>query len=67
MSRFDAARAWPVTVHGRDVALAEGYSLYELERVGLTEAGARALGLPVDTTRSTLVGSNILQLRQLLS
>lgn len=56
----------PVDLMGREVARASGYSLLELERVGIDREAARRLGIPVDTTRTTSVGCNIMQLRMLL-
>jgi ribosomal protein L13E len=38
----------PIIAMGKSVARAKGYSPLELERAGLTEAGAERLGIPVD-------------------
>jgi len=56
----------PVTVQGRHVARARGYSLLELERCGLTESDAGRLGIAIDRERSTAIGCNVMQLRHLL-
>jgi ribosomal protein L13E len=56
----------PITLVGRSVARARGYSMLELERAGITEAQARELGLAIDRERKSMVGSNVLQLRTLL-
>jgi len=47
-------------------ALAARYSLLELERASLTVEKGRALGIPIDTTRTSGVGANVMQLRQLM-
>ena len=52
----------PVVVRGLRLVRATGYSLIELERAGLTAGDASRLGLPVDRTRLTLLGCNVLQL-----
>jgi ribosomal protein L13E len=57
----------PRTAVGPEVTLANGYSLIELKRVGLTIERAREMGLPVDRTRWSAVGANIMQLRRLLA
>jgi len=57
----------PVTLAGKSVVRAKGYSLLELERAGLTEEDADRLGLPVDEDRKSMVGSNVMQLRRLQS
>ena len=71
MSRHNDAqvdpRAGPITLVGKSMVRAKGYSLLELERAGLTEEDALRLGLPVDPQRKTMVGSNVIQLRDLMS
>ena len=71
MSRQDDARgelcAGPVTLAGRSIVPATGYSRLELERAGLTEEYAGRLGLVVDAERKTMVGSNVMQLRRRVS
>jgi ribosomal protein L13E len=52
----------PVVVRGPKLVRATGYSLRELERAGLTAGDASRLGLPLDRTRLTLLGCNVLQL-----
>lgn len=49
--------------HGAEPRHATGYSAIELERAGLTVEKARELGLPVDPTRTTGVGANVMRLR----
>jgi ribosomal protein L13E len=58
-------RLEPRAISGREVALAEGYSLLELERAGVTEDQAIAAGLPIDRERNSALGSNIMQLEKL--
>jgi hypothetical protein len=58
----------PIDLVGRaELTLAKGYSPLELERAGLTIERARELGLPVDATRSTGIGANVMRLRAQLS
>lgn len=59
----------PIDHVGRraEAILAPGYSPLELERVGLDVEKARELGLPIDATRSSAVGANVLRLRRQLS
>jgi ribosomal protein L13E len=52
----------PIVPRGKTVMRASGYSLLELERAGLTEADAERLGIPVEWERSSMVGSNVMQL-----
>ena len=58
-------RLEPRSTSGREVAFAAGYSLLELERAGITEKHAVAAGLDVDRTRTSALGSNVLQLQKL--
>ena len=71
---IDALRRWfartdvrlePRSISGREVAFAEGYSLLELERAGLTEDQALAAGLTIDRNRTSALGSNVMQLEKL--
>jgi ribosomal protein L13E len=71
---IDALRHWfartevrlePRAISGREVAFAEGYSLLELERAGVTEDQALAAGLPIDRERDSALGSNVMQLEKL--
>ena len=55
----------PRAVSGREVAFAEGYSLLELERAGISEDQAVAAGLTIDRERPSSLGSNVMQLEQL--
>ena len=59
----------PIDLVGRqaEATLAAGYSLLELERAGLTLEQGRELGIPIDTKRTSGVGANVLQLRQLMA
>ena len=57
----------PITVNGRNVGRACGYSLHELARVGLTVGEARRRNLPLDPDRHSSIGCNVMQLRLLLS
>ena len=52
----------PRAISGREVAFAEGYSLLELQRAGITEQEAAAAGLPIDRERTSALGSNVMQL-----
>jgi ribosomal protein L13E len=56
----------PVDLMGREIARANGYSLLELERVGIDRAAARRLGIRVDPARTTSIGCNVMQLRAIL-
>lgn len=58
-------RVTPIATNGREIAFGDGYSLLELERAGLLESDARALGLAVDPTRTSALGSNVIQLEKL--
>ena len=60
-------RLEPVTLAGKSIVRAKGYSLLELERAGLTQQDANRLGLPLDADRKTMVGSTVMQLRGLMS
>ena len=55
----------PRSVSGREVAFAAGYSLLELERAGITEERARAVGLAIDRARESALGENVAQLEKL--
>ncbi len=57
----------PITLAGKRIVLAKGYSPLELERAGVTEEDAQRLGLAVDPDRKTMVGANVIQLRRLIS
>jgi len=52
--------------HGAEPRLAMGYSPLELERAGLTIEQARELGLPIEATRASGVGANVMRLRRQL-
>ena len=58
-------RRAPVATNGREVGFCAGYSLLELERAGLAETDARELGLVVNPTRTSALGSNVIQLEKL--
>jgi ribosomal protein L13E len=71
---IDALRRWfartdvrlqPTAISGREVAFAEGYSLLELERAGITKEQALAAGLTIDRDRTSSLGSNVMQLQKL--
>ena len=71
---IDALRRWfartevrlqPRAIAGREVAFADGYSLLELERAGITEEEAAAAGLTIDRQRDSALGSNVMQLEKL--
>jgi ribosomal protein L13E len=64
---FDRARVRiaPVQTNGREAAFSDGYSLLELERAGLSEADAQRLAIPVDRSRMSALGSNVMQLEKL--
>ena len=57
-------RIAPVQTNGREASFTDGCSLLELARAGMTEAEAKALGVPVDRTRTSAVGSNVMQLER---
>ena len=64
---FDRTRVRlePRATSGREVAFAAGYSLLELERAGISEERARAIGLAIDSERTSALGSNVMQLEKL--
>jgi ribosomal protein L13E len=55
----------PLAIRGREVASANGYSLLELERAGISEQQASSVGLQIDRGRNSALGSNVLQLEKL--
>ena len=55
----------PKMTYGREAAYVAGYSLLELERAGLTEEQAHALGVSIDRKRNSALGSNVIQLEKL--
>ena len=59
----------PIDLVGRraQATLAAGYSLLELARAGLTLEQGGALGIPIDTARTSGVGANVMRLRQLIA
>ena len=64
--RFDRRPPRPFTIYGRRAVPAAGFSPAELADAGLDEDSARGLGLPVDLSRMSALGSNIEQLREFL-
>jgi len=64
---FDRTRVRlePRATSGREVAFVAGYSLLELERAGITEERASAIGLAIDRGRTSALGSNVIQLEKL--
>jgi hypothetical protein len=56
----------PKASAGREVWPAEGYSLLELERAGISAEQAEAMGVPVDLERHSSLGSNVIQLERLV-
>ena len=58
-------RLEPRMISGREVAFADGYSLLELERAGLSEDQAIAAGLSIDRERTSSLGCNVMQLEKL--
>jgi ribosomal protein L13E len=71
---IDVLRRWftrtevqlkPRAISGREVAFAEGYSLLELDRAGVTADQAIASGLKIDRERNSALGSNVMQLEKL--
>ncbi len=58
-------RLEPRASSGREVAFAAGYSALELERAGITEEQAIAAGVAIDRSRSSALGSNVMQLQRL--
>jgi ribosomal protein L13E len=64
-SRTDERLEGPRAISGREVAFAEGYSLLELERAGVTEDQAIAAGLTIDRDRTSSLGCNVMQLEKL--
>ncbi len=66
LQRFDRRPPRPVLVYGRRVAPAAGFSPAELAEAGLDETAARNLGLPVDASRMSALGSNVSPLRDFL-
>lgn len=66
LRRFDRGPPRPARIYGRRVAPAAGFSLGELAEAGLDEESARRLGLPVDPSRLSSLGSNVSRLRRYL-
>ncbi len=64
--RFARRPPRPMLVYGRRAAPAPGFSPAELAEAGLDEEQARALGLPVDSSRLSSLGSNVSRLREFL-
>lgn len=64
---FERARVRiaPVQTNGREASFSGGYSLLELERAGLSENDAQELSIPVDRSRLSALGSNVMQLEKL--
>lgn len=44
-------------------ALGDGFSILELDRAGLSESRAHALGLPIDGTRHSALRHNVRRLK----
>ena len=55
----------PRATAGRELAWANGYSLLELERAGMSEEQARRAGLQIDQARGSAVGANVIELERL--
>ncbi len=64
--RFDRRPPQPMLVYGRRAAPAAGFSPGELAEAGLDEQTARRLGLSVDQSRLSSLGSNVAKLREFL-
>ena len=58
-------RLEPRTISGREVSFADGYSLLELERAGISEVQAAAAGLTIDRERTSALGANVMELERL--
>jgi ribosomal protein L13E len=52
----------PITTEKRRIVPADGFSLLELERAGISLERARALNIPIDRFRLSSIGTNVLQL-----
>jgi len=52
----------PIVPVGKTVARAQGYSLLELERAGLTNVDVERLGIVTDPERKSMIGANVMQL-----
>jgi ribosomal protein L13E len=55
-------RLVPITIEGRRIIPASGFSVLELKRAGITLEAAKDLNLPIDRIRQTSIGTNVLQL-----
>ena len=64
--RFDRRPPQPMLVYGRRAVPAAGFSLGELAEAGLDEEAARRMGLPVDASRLSSLGSNVASLQEFL-
>jgi len=64
--RFQRRPPRAMLVYGRRPAPAQGFSPAELAEAGLDQERARALGLPVDSSRMSSLGSNVSRLREYL-
>ncbi len=56
----------PCNLDGRKTVAAAGFSKLELERAGLSEKEAEALGLRIDRERFSALGDNVSLLKRLL-
>jgi ribosomal protein L13E len=56
----------PTNIDGRKLVSGAGFSPLEIERAGLTEQKAEALGLRIDRDRCSALGSNVLLLQRLV-
>lgn len=54
----------PIIRRGRKVRTGKGFSIGELEEVGLNVTEARHIGVPVDQRRSTSYGENVSSLKE---
>ena len=58
--------AAPLESAGRETRPAQGFSLLEIERAGISEQRALEMGLVLDRRRHSALGSNVAQLKRLV-
>ena len=60
---FDRYDSESSSAQGQQISTADGFSILELDRAGVSESRAHALGLPIDGTRHSALRHNVRHLR----